>query len=471
MGSSVNIVNTFVGSWFQRSFMAEHMVGHLGRKRLGSHNKYRYTVIIGFIDVQTFYAGSHRKYFPVDVDTHVTMENVEELLGMAKLKDIERKSARDIVDTEQHKVDNTPWLRRTLWPRMFSGKDMKELVGGISKPRVEEILLLRAWNSTLRLVSVRGMEGVKDCSTRGWMKLLFWLNSTDVTKANSKPFSQHYDTDTLKRYSTYWAQLVCLCLRSTENPAIFNVPLTIEQSQIVEELQQSLDENASDDDVDIILFSLSSALIQHDEWSGGFSAIQYFTGLLGFKSKTGQWESPNGFTPKLAAIQFCIRVLMLECALPTEERDTFLPEYDGNPLDVFRRVRDKWLVEGQSTPFDYIHTLLNYGLAAARNAPGNDNIRWSQDGRTLYFDGRPLEIARWKSFVHDGVDEMEHLLAPLMFISALPDVDLNSVHDNPNNHEVGHYFALDNDNAITDARRGMLARLQKTNGLSDCCGG
>jgi hypothetical protein len=247
---------------------------------------------------------------------------------------------------------------------------------------------------------------------------------------------------------------------------MFDVPLTIEQRQIVDELRQSLDDNASDEEVDIIVFSLSSALIQHDEWSGGFSAIQYFTGLLGYKSVTGQWESPNGFTPKLAGIQFCIRVIMLERALPTDERDTFLPQYDGNPLDVFRVIRDKWLVEGQSTPFDYIHTLMNYGFAAAKNTPGKDNVRWSQDERTLYFDGRPLEIARWKSFIHDCIDKMECFLARLLFISSLPDVDLNTVQDNPNDDHIGHYFVLDKEDAMTDARRRMLDCLQRRNELS-----
>jgi len=402
----------------------------------------------------------------VDVPTTNKISNIEELIDIAKQKDGERNSARDIVDTEQHKVDNTPWLRRTLWPRMFSGKDMKEMVVGISKPKTDEIILSRAWNSALRLICVRGMNGVADCSTRGWMKLLFWLNSTDPTKAKSSPFQLHYDKDTLKTYATYWAQVICLCLRSTEELNIFDVPLTPEPRQIVDELRQSLEDNESDDELDVIIFSLSSALIQHDEWSGGFSAIQYYTGLLGYKAKTGQWESPNGFTPKLAGIQFCIRVIMLERALPTDERDTFLPQYDGNPLDVFRAVRDKWLVEGESTPFDYIHTLMNYGFAAAKNAPGNDHVRWSKDGQTLYFDGRPLKIARWKSFVHNCVDKMEGLLARLMFISSVPDVDLNSVSDNPNNHNIGHYFALDKEDAITDARRRMLVRLQETNRLS-----
>jgi hypothetical protein len=69
-----------------------------------------------------FFAGKLTKYFPVDVDATTTANpNIEELIKMAKQKDRERNAARDIVDTEQHKVDKTPWLRRTEWPQMFSG--------------------------------------------------------------------------------------------------------------------------------------------------------------------------------------------------------------------------------------------------------------------------------------------------------------------------------------------------------------
>jgi hypothetical protein len=56
--------------------------------------------------------------------------NIEELIEMAKQKDRERNTARDIVDTEQHKVDKTPWLRRTEWPQIFSGKDIIALDKG-----------------------------------------------------------------------------------------------------------------------------------------------------------------------------------------------------------------------------------------------------------------------------------------------------------------------------------------------------
>ena len=400
----------------------------------------------------------------VDVPTFNIEPNIEALLTVAKHKDGDRNSIRDIIEIEQNKVDNTPWLRRTLWPRMFAGEDMKKLVTGISKPRTDERVVRCAWDSVIRLICIRCMDGVKDCSTRGWMKLLFWLNSTDVTKGNSKPFSQHYERDTVKRYAMYWAQLVCLCVRTVEDSETSQIPLTDDQRQSINKLRDVL-ENGNDGEVDDAMLWVSSTLIQHDEWSGGFSAIQYFIGLLGYKLGTGQWESPNDFTPKLAGIQFCIRVLVLEHTLPTDKRDGFLEQHQSNPLDVFRIARDKWLVEGESTPFDYVHTLMNYGLTAARNAPGKDHIQWSQDGKILYFDGRPLEIVRWKSFVYQCIEKLEDIVIRLMFITVLPDVDLYSVQDNPNNHIIGHYFALGSDDATTEARRRMLNRIVSLNML------
>jgi hypothetical protein len=94
------------------------------------------------------------------------------------------------------------------------------------------------------------------------MKLLFWLKSTDVMKANTKPFSQHYEYDTVTRYATYWAQLVCLCLQADDSDT-YQVPLTGEQWQSVDKLRDIL-ENGSDDEVDEIVLWLSSTLIQHD---------------------------------------------------------------------------------------------------------------------------------------------------------------------------------------------------------------
>ena len=115
-----------------------------------------------------------------------------------------------------------------------------------------------------------------------------------------------------------------------------------------------------------------------------------------------------------------MRVILPEWVLPTKDRGDFNFDAGESPLDVFRKVHGKWLVEGQSTPFDYIHTLLNYGMKAAQLTQGKDHIIISSDGQVLYYDGDPLVIAMWIICVHKLVEELERLTCLLLHISELP---------------------------------------------------
>jgi hypothetical protein len=204
------------------------------------------------------------KYFPVHIDSLSTnvVTDIEELLATASLQDNRRNAAQHIIPLEQNKVDFTPWLKRTRWPLAFAGKDMKEVVLGISKPEKNDLDLIRAWNSVIRLISVRCMDGVQDCLQRHWEKLLFWLNSMDITKASTKPFSQHYEDDTVNKYATLWAQLICLCLRATNDPDRYEVPLTSSQRLLLQQLADLLEGDGHDDEVDEVVLEVSTMLIQ-----------------------------------------------------------------------------------------------------------------------------------------------------------------------------------------------------------------
>jgi len=50
--------------------------------------------------------------------------------------------------------------------------------------------------------------------------------------------------------------------------------------------------------------------------------------------------------PILYVIQFCLRFLVFESTLATDERNEFNNESKAALLDVFRLIRDKWLVGG-----------------------------------------------------------------------------------------------------------------------------
>jgi hypothetical protein len=51
-----------------------------------------------------------------------------------------------------------------------------------------------------------------------------------------------------------------------------------------------------------------------------------------------------------------------------EERDEFVSTDEGDPLEVFRKSRDRWLVDGAPSPFNTTHELLQYGTRVAMSA-------------------------------------------------------------------------------------------------------
>ena len=159
-----------------------------------------------------------------------------------------------------------------------------------------------------------------------------------------------------------------------------------------------------------------------------------------------------------------MRVLILEHALPSNER-TDISEQEINPLARFKSARGKWLVEGEPTPFNYIHKLLNYGRAASKDMKTRSRVRWSADNKRLYFDGQGLEIERWRQFVHDLLARAEEIMVRQLLFGdqgGLPAMDLRDMIDNPNRREAGYYFALEKADAVNKSRQRMLMRLKRS---------
>ena len=83
---------------------------------------------------------------------------------------------------------------------------------------------------------------------------------------------------------------------------------------------------------------------------------------------------------------------------------------------------------------------------------------------TLYFDGRALRINDWIQFLKDLLSAAEDILSKkLMFRNdgGIPEVNLN-VTDDPSNHEAGHYFVLDGQDALKNSRSRMMENLRNS---------
>ena len=110
--------------------------------------------------------------------------------------------------------------------------------------------------------------------------------------------------------------------------------------------------------------------------------------------------------------------------------------------------------------------MLNYGLVAGKNTTTRSRIRWSADDSTLYFDGRALRVKDWIQFLEDVLVEAEGILSKrLLFRSdgGIPEMDLNTT-DDPSNHEAGHYFVFDRQDALKNARGRMMENLGNSDG-------
>jgi len=123
------------------------------------------------------------------------------------------------------------------------------------------------------------------------------------------------------------------------------VQFTPNQEQCLRELMGLLGEDESVLDTKVL--ELSVLLIRHSDYASQRSSLIYFSGVMGYKVEWKQWRQPHDYTTILAGLQFCIRVVMLESALPRRDRGNFTEDTEMNPVDTFRIVRDKWLVDGE----------------------------------------------------------------------------------------------------------------------------
>jgi hypothetical protein len=134
-----------------------------------------------------------------------------------------------------------------------------------------------------------------------------------------------------------------------------------DQRDDLEELQRLAEEDENEYRIDAQVLWVSMRFIMHSDYAARKSGLVHFFGVLGYDERKKRWREPSTFTPILAGVQFCMCVLTLEHTLPLEERDKFTCMDGRDPLEVFRVVRDKWLVHGAASPFNTLHKLLQYG--------------------------------------------------------------------------------------------------------------
>lgn len=280
--------------------------------------------------------------FPISTFTNQLMDD---LIGQANTRDLEHQREINLVHDNTMLVTKTPWLRYTRWDKKFAGEDMNDLHvltdAPVETATTEKII----WSAVGKSLE-RCWNGYHDCLEREWDLIPFWLRSVTLEKEDTKPFRSYIAPYTLTRYIGYWQSYILFCYRMflAKDP---RVEFTLSQLQTLRSVQGVIDFDGEDqaEELEMLLFKLSVSLICHSDYAEQASSLIYYSGVRGFNADYNQWRKPQDYTTILAGIQFCIRVFMLEHALPTGRRDQFTESSSVTPVMQFRAVR-KWLIDG-----------------------------------------------------------------------------------------------------------------------------
>jgi hypothetical protein len=276
-----------------------------------------------------------------------TDQLLKDLIGVAKERDMEHQQEINTVRDNTSLVTKTPWLRYNRWDKKFAGQDMNVL------HKLTDLPLVAESESEERIISESVArilnaywEGFQDCMAREWDLIPFWLQSVVLEKEDTKPFRSYIAPYTLIRYIGYWQSYILLCWRMY-NQQDERLEWTRPQRQGLIRLRNLMNGYAEDQsmELDEALLELSVSFICHSDYAKAPSSLIYYAGIRGYNVDYKQWRKPQDYTTILAGIQFCIRIIMLEHALPRESRNAFTEDSPMTPVMKFRQVR-QWLIDG-----------------------------------------------------------------------------------------------------------------------------
>ena len=425
--------------------------------------------------VQTFFTNNKTRYFVVDAPPQEQQLSkptddvecmIQSLLDRRERREQDEEKQRGRADEDQLKLDNTPWLRKNGWPRRFAGKDLLAIASFSDKPTRDEGTLREICKSIDR-VFARCKDNIADCQADGWDLLLSWLKSSKRSDYAPDPFSVYYEKCTHRRYTDYWKRFFCYCLRILDEDDQHGAQFTDGQLQGLQELRATVELDPQDEDMlDSQVLHLSVLFLTHSDYDKKRSALLHFAAVLGFDPKKNTYKLPHQYSSTLAGLIYCARMLLFEHALPTTRRREF-----DDPLKELQRVRKKWLVDGEPSPFHTMNNLLAYCQGVGNDEGAVPRVQWSEDNMTMYHRGKPLAIAKLRDFVGGLIDSAEDLMCEELLFQAdhsrVRGMDLTSLIDDMNESQAGYSFLSEKSNKLLGGRARMMARLRASSAWED----
>ncbi|RKK65963.1 hypothetical protein BFJ69_g15821, partial [Fusarium oxysporum] len=343
------------------------------------------------------------------------------------------------------------WLRLWRLPisiaRGVSGRSISKL----QRRMLGELWLDPCWEENL--TSERGSQDDEE-------RFTVWLQDggVEATGDNEEDeadyTSDSFDDDTASETST----------DEPENDerldeAIHNKepPVHLGQDQL-----NSLDEGHHASAGIILRFCYEMATEDFEDGRASSTLLVYFSAVRGLSEKEGaKYMRPAQYTPILARLVYCTRLVFLEAILP--RRAYTYAGFPARPrygqLAALNAVRAEKMCDGTMSPLGEFLSLLAYGLALRRSEGPVYHFFWSEDGQTISWDGNMyLTMDQFRHLAHKTFHQATVQCRRLMYDYEPDELVIGDLRDRLSETAPGYCFLTDDKNGLGDSYLAVFMR-------------
>ncbi|KAH7199165.1 hypothetical protein BKA60DRAFT_411898, partial [Fusarium oxysporum] len=191
----------------------------------------------------------------------------------------------------------------------------------------------------------------------------------------------------------------------------------------------------------------------------GSTLLVYFSGILGFSADCRNFLLARQFCPKLSAIIYIQRILLLERALPLRPYPFInIPQRQQmKQFESLNEIREKYMVLGSQSPLAELVSLRDFGRNVARIEPPSVLFHWSSDGETVSNGALRLTMREFRKLPDYFITRAEDLCDKLMF-GVKADVDFLKIKDDLASSKSGYNFTKVPENGLDSAYLELLVQ-------------
>ncbi|KAK6334568.1 hypothetical protein TWF730_003782 [Orbilia blumenaviensis] len=419
--------------------------------------------------VQALTVGIGSSYFKVavpEVENHMT----EAEGALQKQLDILASAMRQLDAVVTEEVREPPWITRTGWHDYADMRIMATLSRLTYKPAPED----------------RNFEVLDAVFTQTKALLHQYLNLIDDTDnitlrnirspnedLDLRPFSRRHQKRTHLKYFTWMARLVCFVVRITYDETdkiATGVVMPSATLAIIQNIKRCAVEPDSSEtlaaEIGSLMWELLSEKVYINRKFGNLTVN--FLALMGYCPSNQTFKSPERYTPLLAGLMFCFRLVALRSCWDAVDGDEALAEpartqrFHASADEICQRLKDSC-----RTTAGEILGLHSAGAFHLRNHAAPGQVQWNvEDGyQSLNLDGECFSIPKFTSLVKHVFECLETELNYLLFSTdrggwpPLPD----RLFDVPSNTAADWSFRSDqrNHSTIQELSRFMVISLMR----------